>query len=353
MKELSTCAAALPKVLWLACTIGAFAPIVAQAERAYVSNEDGQSVSVIDTQTNKVVATIPVGKRPRGMKLNEDGTRLYVAVSGLPKCPPTMPDEECAKHERDLAADGVAVVDTRAQKTIQLLKAGSDPEQFDLSADGKRMYVANEDSATTSVVDIASGKVLERIKVGREPEGVVVSPNGRWVLVTNESDNSVSIIDTSTSKVLRHVRVGLRPRDAAFTPDSRTAYISGEVDASVYRMSVPEGEPVERVLQLRKEALPMSVILDAKRNRVYVSTGRGRSVAIIDLAGPKLIKEIEVGTRPWGLAMSRDRRFLYSANGPSNDVTVIDANTLSVVERIPVGKTPWGVVVGATPPAAN
>src|SRR5690606_9932999 len=149
MKKLSTCPAGLSKVLWLACTIGAFAPIVAQAERAYVSNEDGQSVSVIDTQSAEVIATIPVGKRPRGLKLNDDGTRLYVAVSGLPKCPPSMPDEECAKHERDLAADGVAVVDTRAQKTIQLLKAGSDPEQFDLSADRQRMYVANEDIATT------------------------------------------------------------------------------------------------------------------------------------------------------------------------------------------------------------
>jgi PQQ-dependent catabolism-associated beta-propeller protein len=338
----------------LACFLLLALPALsAHAGRAYVSNEDGQSVSVLDTDKAEVVATISVGKRPRGLKLNADGTLLYVAVSGLPKCPPTVPDEECAKLERDLAADGIAVVDTRQNKLLKVLKAGSDPEQFDLSKDGKRMFVANEDIATTSVVDTGSGEVIERVAVGKEPEGVVVSPNGRWVLVTNESDNAVSIIDASTLKVLRSVKVGHRPRDAAFTPDSKTAYVSGEFDASLYRMAVPEGEPVQRVLQMRKEARPMAVILDTPRNRIYMTTGRGRTVAVIDLKSSKLLKEIEVGTRPWGMAMSEDGRFLYTANGPSNDISVVDTKNLTVIKRIAVGKTPWGVVLGPTPAAQN
>jgi YVTN family beta-propeller protein len=336
----------------LACFLALALPAPSHADRAYVSNEDGQSVSVLDTEKAEVIATIPVGKRPRGMKLNADGTRLYVAVSGLPKCPPTVPDEECAKLERDLSADGIAVVDTRANKLLEILKAGSDPEQFDISKDGKRLFVANEDVATTSVVDVASGKVIQRIPVGREPEGVVLAPNGRWVLVTNESDNAVSVIDTSTLKVLRSIKVGHRPRDAAFTPDSRIAYVSGEFDASLYRITVPEGEPVARVLQLRKETRPMSVVLDTKRKRIYLSTGRGGTVAFIDLDGHKLIKEVQVGTRPWGLALSEDGRFLYSANGPSNDASIIDVDKMSVVKRVPVGKSPWGVVIGPTPPTS-
>jgi PQQ-dependent catabolism-associated beta-propeller protein len=325
----------------------------AHAGRAYVSNEDGQSVTILDTDKAAAIATIEVGKRPRGLKLSADGTRLYVAVSGLPKCPPTVPDEECAKLERDLAADGIAVVDTRAQKVLNVIKAGSDPEQFDLSKDGKRMFVANEDIATTSVVDIASGKVIERIGVGKEPEGVVLSPNGKWVLVTNESDNAVSVIDTTSFKVLRSVRVGHRPRDAAFTPDSKIAYVSGEFDASLYKMTVPEGEPVERVLQLRKEARPMAVILDPPRNRIYLSTGRGKTVAVIDLKTHKLLKEIEVGTRPWGMAMSEDGRYLYTANGPSNDVSIVDTAKLEVIKRVAVGRTPWGIVLGPNPAAPS
>ena len=338
------------RILWLGIAAVALAGN-AEAARLYVSNEDGQSVTVVDTDTAAVIATIAVGKRPRGIKLNLDGSRLFAAVSGLPKCPPTVPDEECAKLERDLKADGIAVVDTVTHKVVQVLHAGSDPEQFALSPDGARLYVANEDAATMSVVEVASGAIVARVPVGREPEGIGITPDGRWVLVTNESDNSVSIIDTRTLKVVKSVEVGKRPRDVAFTPDGRAAYVSGEFDASVYRIAVPEGAPVERVLQMRKEARPMAVVLDSKRARLYVSTGRGGTVAVIDSASHELLAEVKVGTRPWGIALSQDGRWLYTANGPSDDVSVIDTTTLRAVRHIRVGRSPWGVILGPEPPA--
>lgn len=327
----------------------------ADGGRIYVSNEDSHNVSVLDARSATNIATIEVGKRPRGMKLSRDGSRLFVAVSGLPKCPPSVPDEECAKQGRDLQADGIAIVDTGLRKVIKVLAAGSDPEQFAMSVDGKRLFVANEDVGLLSVVDVDAGKVIQRIKVGLEPEGVALTPNGRWVLVTNESDNSVSVVDTTTLEVHSHVSVGKRPRDIAFTPDGQTAYVSGELDASLYRMTVPSGEPVQRVLQLGEAAKPMAVILDAARNRLYLSTGRGGTVAVVDMTGApqavKLIKEIPVGKRPWGMALSADGRFLYTANGPSNDVSVIDTTSLSAVKRIPVGGSPWGIVIGPAPPS--
>jgi PQQ-dependent catabolism-associated beta-propeller protein len=314
------------------------------AGRAYVSNEDGHTITVIDTSTNAVVSTIPVGKRPRGISVSPDGSLVYVALSGLPKCPPSVPDAECEKLGRDLKADGVAVVDAKALKLVRVFNAGSDPEQFDLASDG-RLYVANEDAATTTVLDVSSGKIIARVPVGKEPEGVRVSPDGRWTLVTNESDNSISVIDTKSLKEVKHIIVGKRPRDAAFTPDSRMAYVSGEFDSSVYRIRVPEGT-VERIVQLDANAKPMSVKLDATRNRLYVSTGRGGKVAVIDVAGtPKLIQEIAVGQRPWGIALSEDGKLLYTANGPSNDVSVVDTATLKVIKRIPVGQSPWGIAL--------
>jgi YVTN family beta-propeller protein len=118
-------------------------------------------------------------------------------------------------------------------------------------------------------------------------------------------------------------------------------------------MAVPQGAPVERVLQLRKEARPMAVLLDSGRSRLYVSTGRGGTVAVIDSTTQKLLAEVQVGTRPWGIALSQDGRRLYSANGPSDDVSVVDTQALRTIQRIPVGRSPWGVVVGPDPPAKS
>ena len=318
------------------------------AGRAYVSNEDGETVTVLDSHDGSVIATVPVGKRPRGLKLNHDGSILYVAVSGLPKCPPTVPDEECAKLKRDLTVDGIATIDTRTLKLKGVLKSGSDPEQFDVSPDGKRLFVSNEDAARATVLDTSSGAIVGTIPIGHEPEGVRVSPNGKWVLVTSETDSTVSIIDSGTLKVLKTAPVGMRPRDMAFTPDSKTAFVSGEGDASLSRVPIPAGEPVSRVVQLPQKARPMGVVFDAASNRVYMSTGRGGTVAVIQVApgGEKLLKEIPVGARPWGIALSQDGKRLYTANGPSNDVTIVDTSSLSVLKKVPVGKGPWGVVLG-------
>jgi YVTN family beta-propeller protein len=324
-----------------------FLPTAQATGRAYVSNEDGESVSVLDTRKGEVIATVPVGKRPRGLKLNRDGSLLYVAVSGLPKCPPSVPDEECAKLKRDVQADGIATIDTATLKLTRVLKSGSDPEQFDLSRDGKRLYISNEDSAQVTVLDTTNGAIVATIPIGHEPEGVRVAPNGKWVIVTSETDSTVSIVDTTSLKVLKAAPVGTRPRDLAFTPDSKTIFVSAEGDASLSRVPIPAGEPVTRVLQLHKEARPMGVVFDPVRKRIYMSTGRGGTIAVAEQEGDgeKLLKEIPVGARPWGIALSRDGRRLYTANGSSNDITVVDTSSLSVLKKIPVGKGPWGVVV--------
>jgi YVTN family beta-propeller protein len=335
----------LPAALLLAAA-GLMLGDLAQAARAYVSNEDDGTITVIQIETLQAVATIEVGKRPRGVVLSRDGRLLYVAVSGSPKCPPPVPDEECAKLPRDRQADGVTVVDTAALKVVRRLAGASDPERVELSRDGRELFVTDEDDAQLTILDTRRGAVLGTIRVGREPEGVRASPDGRWVLVTSEGDGSVTIVDAHSHRVLRTVTVGARPRDAAFARDGRSAYVPGEADASLFRIAIPGGAPPAPVLKFRKEARPMGIVLDAARARLYVSTGRGGSVAVIALPDVTLQSEISVGGRPWGIALSPDGQRLCTANGPAGDVAVIDASTLSVLGKVRTGHGPWGVVLG-------
>ena len=129
---------------------------------AYVTNEDSQELTVIDTRTDSAVASIAVGTRPRGVRVSQDGRTVFVALSGSPKCPPTMPDEECEKLKADKSKDGVAVVDVATRKVTRVLPGGSDPETFDISKDGSTLYVSNEDADSASIVDVASGKVRQK-----------------------------------------------------------------------------------------------------------------------------------------------------------------------------------------------
>jgi len=182
-------------------------------ELAYVTNEDSQSLSVIDTRTDSLVATIPVGTRPRGVKVSPDGRTVYVALSGSPKCPPSMPDEECEKLKADKSKDGIAEVDVAGRRVRRILPGGSDPEQFDVTSDGKRLYIANEDAGTASVVDVEKGTIDTTVKVGAEPEGVRISPDGKLVYVTAESDTSIRVLDAASGAVKARIITDRRPRD--------------------------------------------------------------------------------------------------------------------------------------------
>ncbi len=167
-----------------------------------------------------------------------------MALSGSPRCPPTMPDAECEKLKADKSKDGIAVVDAASRKVTRVLPGGSDPENFDISKDGATLFISNEDAGTASVVDIASGKIRSTVKVGREPEGVRVYPDGSTVWVTGETDHNVTVLDTKTGKVIATIEVGQRPRSLDFTPDGKRAYVSSEVDGTVWVLDVAKRQKI-------------------------------------------------------------------------------------------------------------
>ena len=334
--------------LAVALSLGAAVNTNANGYLVYASNEDSNDLSIIDPDRNEVIGTIAVGKRPRGVRVSPDGAMVFVALSGSPKCPPSIPDAECQALIADKTADGIAMIDAGTHRLLRVLPGGSDPEQFDISPDQTRLFVANEDMGTASIVDIASGEVVKEVAVGREPEGVKVAPDGRVFLVTGESEHDVSFVDTHTGEVVDRVKVGLRPRDIIFTPDGRRALVSAEASRQVAVIDM-ESRQVTNNIELPPGALPMGLALASDARSLYVANGRGRTVSKIDLQTGKIEATIEVGLRPWGIALSPEGDRLYTANGPSNDVSVIDTETFAEIARIPVGTSPWGVAIGPAP----
>ena len=145
----------------------------------FVSNEGSGTITILDPATDSAVATISVGTRPRGIRVSADARTVYVALTGSPRCPPTMPDEECDRMVADKTKDGIGVVDVTSRRLVRVLPGGSDPETFDVSRDGSRIFVSNEDVDSATIVDVASGRILHTVPVGREPEGVRLHPEGR------------------------------------------------------------------------------------------------------------------------------------------------------------------------------
>jgi YVTN family beta-propeller protein len=334
--------------LTLAAALANGSPARAKTE-VYVSGEESGEIIVVDVDAGQVAARIPVGKRPRGIKLSRDGKLLYVALSGSPRGGPGVDESKLPPGDR--AADGIGVVDLASRKLLRTLPSGQDPEAFDLSRDGKRIFISNEETATMSALDLRSGKIKGKAAVGQEPEGVTLRPDGKVVYVTSESDNAVFAIDTKKLTVLGQIPTGPRPRGVAFTQDGTTAFVSCENGGVVTVVDTTKMAPAGsiKIEPKAKTVLgprPMGEALSPDGKTLYVSNGRGESVAIIDVATRQVTSLIDgVGARPWGIATSADGKKLFTANGPSNDVSIIDVASGKVEKKIKVGGLPWGLVV--------
>jgi len=358
------CIARLYGARILASVLTAASPLMGHASQNYqifVSNEISGDVTIIDGSDNRILGTIPVGKRPRGIHASPDGKTVYVALSGTPiSGPPQLDakgnpvfekggDDDDEGTKSDKSADAIGVVDVAQRKLIRKISAGSDPEEFSLSKDGTKLYASNEDVKTASVIDIASGKVQQIIIVGQEPEGVATQPDGSRFYVTCEAGGDIYVIDTAAYRTVGHFKVSPRPRSMDFLPGTAIGFIPSE-SAGELNVIDTEGLKVLKTIALPAGSRPMKVKVASDGRKVYVSNGRAATVSVLDSRTYDLLNTIKVGARPWGIALSPDGRFLYTANGPSNDVSVVDVAANKEIARVKAGTGPWGVAVVANAP---
>ena len=294
----------------------------ARAQRVLASNEGSGTVSVIEGTT--VVATIPVGNRPRGLVVARDGNHAYVALG------------------KD---DAVAVIDIAARQVIDRIPVGSDPEQVAISPDGRTVYVSNEalDSATAVAVDGHAQRF--RVPVGKEPEGVSVIASGAKVYVTGESDASVTVLDALTGRRLGVMHVAKRPRFMTFAPHGDWGLVSTEDGGTVHVVDVRRDSVLANIVIGDRTTKPTGIAISADGRWAYLANGRANAVSVLDLNDRKVVASVPVGERPWGVALTADGSTLYVASGRSNAISVVSTATRAVTKTIVVGERPYTVAI--------
>ena len=310
------------------------------AYHVYISNEASGDISIIDPGTMQA-QTIPIGKRARGLHPSNDGKLIFIALSGSPFAPPGV--DESTLPPPDKSADGIGVFDVAQNKLLRKVPGGSDPEQFAVGKDGT-LYVSNEDAAGVSFVDPMKGEVLRTISTGKEPEGVMLTPDAKYIYCTSEDAGTVTVVDIAAGKAVKTIQVGRRPRSVSFLPDGSRAYVTNENDATLSEIDTAKME-VSKTIPLGEGLKPMGQAMTRDGSKLYVSTGRGKKVVVLEPATDTVAASFEVGDRPWGIGLSPDEKLLFTANGPSNDVSVVDLATRKVTTKIKVGDRPWGVLV--------
>ncbi|MDQ1253154.1 MAG: hypothetical protein QG646_2302 [Euryarchaeota archaeon] len=301
-------------------------------EYAYVPNEKTNDVSIINTTTNTVISTVPVGNNPVGVAVNHNGTRVYVTNYGNDddlgytfSIINTGTDEVITRlvdEGKGIKPFGVAITPDETlyvssfvtekvyainpiNNTIFEIEVGSKPFGVAITPDGKWVYVANSGNNTVSVIDTATNNVIDTVSVGTKPYGVAVSPDGAKVYVTNQGSDNISVIDTVTNNVTATVKVVKYPSGIAVTPDGTKVYVANHCK--------------------------------------YVGT-----VSVINTTKNTVTENIIVDENPCGVSVTHDGKWVYvttaGSENYSGSVSVINTTTNTVIpSRVFVGNRPSGI----------
>jgi YVTN family beta-propeller protein len=287
----------------------------------YVPNEYDNTVSVIDTSSDTVVATIPVGGTfADTAAISPDGAFVYVASE----------------------SGQVAVISTATNSVVTVIPVPGDLYTVAVSPDGSLVYAANVGKSAVSVIDARTNTLITNITVGGGPYGIAFSPDGTRAYVASES-GTVSVISTATNSVLTTINVGLTPTMLAVSPDGSLVYVSNFGSGTVSVISTATNAIVDTITVGYE---PYGVVFSPDGSRAYVATYDG--TVVINTATDSVVASIDVGPSV-GIAISPDGTHLYVTHyGYSYTVSVVDTGTDSLVGTINVGRVPeYPAIIGA------
>ena len=94
---------------------------------------------------------------------------------------------------RTNGSNTVSVIDTATNTVTATVNVGSDPVGVAVNPDGTKVYVTNSDGNNVSVIDTATNTVTATVNVGNGPFGVAVNPDGTKVYVANFAQQQLSL----------------------------------------------------------------------------------------------------------------------------------------------------------------
>lgn len=208
----------------------------ANASRAFVTDSETSTVQIVDLNRRSVVALVPTGRFPHGLRMSPDGREIAVA---------------------NVEDDSVSIVDVMAAKELVRIPVGKAPVQVAYTPDGKRLFVSLRDEDAVAVVDLASRRKTGSVPVGDGPIQIFMTPDGRSLYVANEGTpktpaTTVSVIDTGSLRVIRTISAGRGPHGLVATSDGSRVFVSNRFEDTVSEINVMD-QTVARTFRVGDE----------------------------------------------------------------------------------------------------
>lgn len=270
--------------------------------RAYVANAGDGTVSVLDGNSDAVVATVPVGDHPYSIAANQATGKVYVTHT---------------------YGDQLSILDG-ATNTVAELKTGSS-DLIAINDHTGTIYLLGYGGAV-KVLDIARQNMVER-PIGRHAWGLTMDDATGSVYATMIEDADVAALNANSS-IPSSLPAGEIPCAIAINAKMQMLYVADYGDNTVSAIDAATGR---KTATIAVGTRPKAIAFDPRRNLIYTANTGDNTATVIDAASYKVIATLPAGKSPYALAVVPGSNRLYVANESEDESsTVVDLSAVHV-----------------------
>jgi YVTN family beta-propeller protein len=295
--------------------------IINYGSKIYVTNSNGNTVSVIDATTNTKIKDIPVRDEPEDIDINPKTNTAYVT---------------------NLANGTVSAIDLKNNVDVKNMIVGNGPKNIVYDYFLNKIYVTNLANGTVSVIDTKNNSKIKDIKVGTSPKNVVIARDTMYVANGN---NKVIAINGTTYIHIKNITVGDSPSVIRFNPHTNTIYVANSGSNTVSVIDVKNNTDIKNITVGDR---PQDIVIQKYENTIYVANSGSNTVSVIDGDNNTKIKDIKVGRDPSKIGINDNAQMIYVLNQEDGTISVINSKNNTKIKDIKVGRDPSDIQIGPT-----
>lgn len=254
-------------------------------QRAYVANSASHTVTVINTATNTVYATLLIGFAPTDVAVDTSNGRLYVSRTGSNSLIMFQGNFSVGTVDVGASQTGITVDSVTHKKYVSL-------------AGGSKVAILN-------ATDVHTGDIT----VGAGPSGIDNNPVTGQVYVANTTDDTVTQIDEATDLVVgAPIVVGNGPVSVTVDSVLNRVYVANSLADTVSHIN---GVTALVVATIAVGDKPVGLDVDMVTSKVYVADQNSNSVSVIDETTDTITATFAPGVGPTDVAVNATTNLIY------------------------------------------
>jgi YVTN family beta-propeller protein len=312
---------------------------VSGRDRVYAADQTSNTVSVIDPADNKLLGVIKLGDPVPGALSPLYKGQLLVHGLGF------SPDSK-ALAVVSVGSNSVTLIDTATNKIKGVVYVGRSPHEAFFTPNGRELWVTVRGENYVSVIDPGRMNETQRIELADGPGMTMFGPDGKYAFVCSSFTPELAVIDVASHKIVKRLpQASPFSPNIAVTPENDEVWITLKDVGKVQIYSAKP--PFEQNATLDTGPITNHVNFANNHNGkfAYVTVGGANEVKVFRRgATPELAATIPVGELPHGIWPSGDGSRVYVALENGEHCVAIDTITNKVIATISIGQTTQALV---------